>query len=411
MNNLLSAKSVLILESNGKEITRVSNKVSAENHALLTAELTLCVSQFLSGLSHRNFAVTGKQLIVNNAIQGAKEVSERTYNVFEKEEHFLIGEEGSVFFKVPKQKKEVKQMKQEQVEFDLSIGQEVAATEEQVKEWPHKCLVCGVNIGETVQYCGKHSKLKEEKSVNNPADVIRATLFGSNKAMKEVLLKDAGVADEVVGKVVASLTLKMRDKGLDITDKNTIAAYVLANKEEVSNIVKSIVGEEKKESHPELIGPMQNGFLDLLKKLDMYANPHIRAALTTFMRKGDEQRKFVNDVQEIFENDDKKIGQYFRDLLGIKAPNADLLKTSAYVTADSFRSTGNLIEAGVTKTVQALNKYVFQMAATIIEKPVGGRPEEIKDYNYVNDVAGRVWDKVKPEKKDKADNSSVANNL
>lgn len=322
------------------------------------------------------------------------------------------------FFKKPAgiaiDMKEEKNMKEEQVEFDLEIGtgevvkEPVKAPVEKivVKEWKHKCLTCGVNIGTTVQYCGKHTPKKEEVIVKKrplfraKEEVnIEAMLFGANDNV-DAALKELNISDDELGQVAKKaanqLIMKMKVDGIDITDQAAVFAYVAAHQKDVMAITEeALVLKETVKSDFPLAGPMHDRFLTIMKNLETHTDNMIYGGFLGFGMLGVEEKEFALQFQTHFNRDHAAMGQHVREQLGIHFPTKNIVKNTVYVTADLSRTTGDLIEIGVTKTVQALNKYVFQMTATLIEKTVGGRPDEIKNYNAINDTAAHVWDKAK----------------
>lgn len=343
---MLTAKSILIIETQGKEMERFASTVSAEDMPMLTAEVKLCLVQFLNSFNRRNITLNGKDLITHISVKGRDNVSEKKYHIVENTGSYDLMREGK---KMVIKKEEIEMKKEvqvEQVEFDLNVGMEQAAP-------------------------AVEAPVKDE-------DTEKA---------------------ETATQVTRELMKKMKDAGVDTSNQAAVVAFITGYESEIKKMAKEIEETKPFVRNAALNPEVHTEFEAVLTKLGMFGDNHIHAALMTFLGKGEAQKEFTLTVLKTFEQDRKVYGQYFRNALGKKSPESSLVKNTAYVTADTFRSTGDLIETGVTKAVQALNKYVFHMVAKVIEAPVGGRPEEIKDYNFVNDAAGRVWDKVKPEPK------------
>jgi hypothetical protein len=147
--------------------------------------------------------------------------------------------------------------------------------------------------------------------------------------------------------------------------------------------------------HPELAGYLHDEFMDLLKKLDMYKDIHIRAALASF-RHRDAQVGWVKFVYTIFPTD-AEVGAYFRSIAGVDKPSAHIAKTSSYVVADTLRATGDLTEYAIVKAIESINKYGFQGAAKLVDK-AAKRPEAIQGHNFVNDFTSKLFGKIKKSK-------------
>lgn len=245
---------------------------------------------------------------------------------------------------------------------------------------------------------------QEVKSEEVVATVV--TNVTTTEEEKKMMEESKAIADEVT----AILMKRMAEAGMNIQDPTVLSAYLMANQEEVVKVAEEVKAARSNAFTPneELDSEMHAEFMAFLKNLDMYGDMNIHAALVTFYKKGEAQKAFALDVEKVFQKDKKAYGQYFRDVAGIKDPESHFIKTAGYVTADTFRTTGDLIEAGVTKSVQAVNKYVFQLIAKGFDKAVGGRPEEMKDYNFVNDAAGRVWEKTKSLTKEKPEQTEEA---
>lgn len=245
---------------------------------------------------------------------------------------------------------------------------------------------------------------QEVKSEEVVATVV--TNVTTTEEEKKMMEESKAIADEVT----AILMKRMAEAGMNIQDPTVLSAYLMANQEEVLKVAEEVKAARSNAFTPneELDSEMHAEFLEALKKVNLYGDHHIHAVLMSFVGRGDAQKQFVLDVLNVFKKDRTAYGVYFREACGVKNIESSMVKTTVYVTADSFRTTGDLIEAGVTKSVQAVNKYVFQMIAKGFDKAVGGRPEEMKDYNFVNDAAGRVWDKTKSLKKEKAKQTEAA---
>lgn len=198
--------------------------------------------------------------------------------------------------------------------------------------------------------------------------------------------------------VTKVLTARMVEAGVDMDNQAAVAAYLAQHADAVLALIKELE-ESPFERHHGLDVLVHVEFEAALTKLGMYGDNHIHAALMTFLGKGPTHKAFVMEVLHVFNRDRALYGAYFRNAIGKVSPTSSKVKNAAYATADMSRTTGDLVEAGITKTAQALNKYVFHLVARIIEAPVGGRPEEIKGFNFVNDAASRTWDKVKSKKK------------
>ena len=247
-------------------------------------------------------------------------------------------------------------------------------------------------------------KQEEVKSMEVVAAVVSDVT--TTEEEKKMMEENKAVANEV-----SDIMMKrMEEAGVNIQDTVAISAYLMAHNEELAQVAEEVKAARSNvfTQNTELNSEMHAEFLEALKKVDLYGDHHIHAVLMSFLGRGDDQKQFVLDVLNVFKRDRQAYGVYFRNACGVKNIESSIIKTTGYVAADSFRTTGDLIEAGVTKSVQAVNKYVFQLIAKGVDKTVGGRPEEMKDYNFVNDAAGRVWDKTKSLVKEKPEQTEAA---
>lgn len=208
--------------------------------------------------------------------------------------------------------------------------------------------------------------------------------------------------------LIAKLTDKMKAAGINIKDKAAVMAYVIQHMKEAGEKALEETKEPKEEKpkkpafevNAELAGDMHDAFVTHLKeKVTAYTDGNINIGLMVFRKVSPEHLAFVLEVQRVFKNDPKKYGQYFRDVLEIKGTSMAILKTTAYVTSDTFRATGDVIETGITALARLVNQYGFHVVAKGIDKLVGGRPEALEDHNYVKEAVWGVWEKLKPEPK------------
>lgn len=205
-------------------------------------------------------------------------------------------------------------------------------------------------------------------------------------------------AEEVARKVID----KMKAVGINIKDQAQVTAFVLANKEEISKMSKAEVVKVEVPviAHPELAGPMHDELVALVAAGKMYCDISFEIAMNTLAEKSDDHYAFVDLTYITFEEELSDIADYFRGYMGVTSDLSSHARMAVYTTADLSRTTGDLLEAGVTKTIQAVNKYVFHLLAKGIEAPIGGRPEVLGKTNLVNNAAVKTWDKVTSPKKE-----------
>jgi hypothetical protein len=205
-------------------------------------------------------------------------------------------------------------------------------------------------------------------------------------------------AEEVARKVID----KMKVSGINLKDQAQVTAFVLANKEEISKMSKEEVAEVVVPvvAHPELAGPMHDELVKLVAAGKVFTDIGFEIAMNTFAEKSDDHYAFVDLTYITFEEELSDIADYFCKYMGVTSTLSSHARMAVYATADLSRTTGDLVEAGVTKTIQAVNKYVFQLLAKGIEAPIGGRPEALGKTNIVNNAAVKTWDRVKPAKKE-----------
>lgn len=259
----------------------------------------------------------------------------------------------------------------------------------------------------------------EEKTIVEGENVmtnekVKTTLLGSEDGIAQLLMDSGEVEDAVVKSQIKEITAKlskaMQDHGIDVSDSSAVASFILANKEIITSTVREALTKAMEEATDEAeeVGPIYHEFGDFLKRIGMYGDNHIHAALITFMGHGDDEKEFGLEIFKRFDRDRKAYGKYFRTLFGIKSPTTSLAKNTVYYSADGLRTTGDLIETSITKAVKLVNKYIFHLAASSLEKTVGGRPSEIKDFNFVNDAAKEALIKAKRVINKKADNKKAA---
>jgi hypothetical protein len=216
----------------------------------------------------------------------------------------------------------------------------------------------------------------------------------------EEALKGTAVPEKMISYVVGKLSERMEKEGIDLTNKERVMAYVAANAEVIRNIAKEYEEKYAFTPVPGIEGPVNDLFMKTLKENDQYNNGLIYASLFGYSFGKDEFKAYANTVFTHFKDDKKAIGDYFRKAAGVDTNAMDYVKQSVYVSADTSRAVGDAIEVAVVTTIKAINKYGFHGLATLMEKTVGGRPESIKDYNFIKDP-------IKKAQRERADRLAV----
>ena len=196
--------------------------------------------------------------------------------------------------------------------------------------------------------------------------------------------------DEVmIEKIREMIKEDLKEAGIDLSNKEAVMQYVMAHKDEIlakiesNNSSKLTIDDEYEEVYADI--------LKGLKEYEAVADTAIYATLQMLRlrsKKHDELIKFI--VKDYFKKDVEKIGEYFRKELGRKGFIS--AKEVAYYTADTVRATGDIIQRGFELTGQGIN-YLFHAVAGLIEKPVGGRPEHLKDINLVKTAVKQKFHK------------------
>jgi hypothetical protein len=123
-----------------------------------------------------------------------------------------------------------------------------------------------------------------------------------------------------------------------------------------------------------------------LKRLEASCDISIYTALQGIRFKSNKHEELISFIIKYFNRDRKKVGEHFRKALNKRG--VITAKEVVYYTADATRATGDVVQKGFELAGQGIN-YLFHAVAGLIEKPVGGRPEHLKDVNLVKETFKR----------------------
>lgn len=158
----------------------------------------------------------------------------------------------------------------------------------------------------------------------------------------------------------------------DLTPEEAEAVIVEAftTKEEDSNV------------RPELAGPIHDEFIILLQENGLFDPISVNGLLYGFSTRSDEHKEFAIKVEKLFEESEENYAKYFGEIANQEGKVKAVAKKVVYVTADTNRVAGDVVEKAIIATAKIINKYGFQKPADLLDK-LAKRPEELKEMNYV----------------------------